>query len=84
MRLARTAAIAMRRDISPADDFLRTFGPLTVAMKRAENAMVNDHPDLVLRMSQTILTGALAPTSILFCPRQRPCRQRSRSPRPAL
>ncbi|MER5648842.1 helix-turn-helix domain-containing protein [Streptosporangium sp. NPDC002524] len=63
IRLARTAAVAMSRDISPGGDFLRTFGPITVAMKRAENAMVEDRPDLVLRMSQAISINDLAPTS---------------------
>ncbi|MEO3808864.1 helix-turn-helix transcriptional regulator [Sphaerisporangium sp. B11E5] len=63
IRLARTAAVAMSRDLSPDDDFLRTFGPVTVAMKRAENAMVEDRPDVVLRMSRVIPTGDLAPTS---------------------
>ncbi|MFC7381584.1 helix-turn-helix domain-containing protein [Sphaerisporangium rhizosphaerae] len=63
IRLARTAAVAISRDISPDDDFLRTFGPITVAMKRAENAMVEDRPDLVLRMSQAIPADDLLPTS---------------------
>lgn len=63
IRLARTAAVAASRDQSPDGDFLRTFGPVTVAMKRAENAMVEDRPDVVLRMSRSIPTSDLAPTS---------------------
>lgn len=54
IRLARAAAVALGREITPAEDFLRTFGPITVAMKRAENAMVEDRPDKVLQLSRNI------------------------------
>jgi transcriptional regulator with XRE-family HTH domain len=63
IRLARTAAIAVGREMTPAEDFLRTFGPVTVAMKRAENAMIEARPDQVLQLSQTIPTTGLMPTS---------------------
>ncbi|MEU7830954.1 helix-turn-helix domain-containing protein [Nonomuraea sp. NPDC049129] len=63
IRLARTAAVAMGRDLTPGDDFLRTFGPVTVAMKRVENAMIEDRPDKVLQLSQTIPLTDLRPTS---------------------
>ncbi|WP_250562622.1 helix-turn-helix domain-containing protein [Sphaerisporangium fuscum] len=63
MRLARTAAVAMGRDMAPAEDFLRTFGPVTVAMKRTENAMIEDRPDKVLQLSRNIPTSGLKPTS---------------------
>jgi transcriptional regulator with XRE-family HTH domain len=63
IRLARTAAVAMGRDLTPGDDFLRTFGPVTVAMKRVENAMIEDRPDKVLQLSQTIHLTDLRPTS---------------------
>lgn len=63
IRLARTAAVAMGRDLTPDADFLRTFGPITVAMKRAENAMIEDRPDKVLQLSQTIPVTDLRPTS---------------------
>ncbi|MFI6522043.1 helix-turn-helix domain-containing protein [Spirillospora sp. NPDC050679] len=63
IRLARTAAVAMAGEYSPANDFLRAFGPLTVAMKRTENAMVEDRPDRVLAMSQAIPVNDLRPTS---------------------
>ncbi|MEV0346606.1 helix-turn-helix domain-containing protein [Nonomuraea sp. NPDC050680] len=63
IRLARTAAVAMGRELTPGDDFLRTFGPVTVAMKRVENAMVEDRPDKVLQLSQTIPLTDLRPTS---------------------
>ncbi|MEU8145987.1 helix-turn-helix domain-containing protein [Nonomuraea sp. NPDC048901] len=63
IRLARTAAVAMGRDLTPGDDFLRTFGPVTVAMKQVENAMIEDRPDKVLQLSQTIPLTDLRPTS---------------------
>lgn len=63
IRLARTAAVAMGREYSPPGDFLRAFGPLTVAMKRTENAMVEDRPDKVLAMSQNIPVRDMRPTS---------------------
>ncbi|GAB3902533.1 helix-turn-helix domain-containing protein [Microbispora bryophytorum] len=63
IRLARTAAVAMGRDLTPDEDFLRTFGPLTVAMKRVENAMIEDRPDKVLQLSQAIPVTDLRPTS---------------------
>ncbi len=63
IRLARTAAVALGRDLTPDEDFLRTFGPLTVAMKRVENAMIEDRPDRVLQLSQTIPATGLRPTS---------------------
>ncbi|GAA3965004.1 hypothetical protein GCM10023085_54430 [Actinomadura viridis] len=63
IRLARAAAVAMGGEYSPAGDFLRAFGPLTVAMKRTENAMVEDKPDQVLAMAQRIPVGDLRPTS---------------------
>jgi transcriptional regulator with XRE-family HTH domain len=63
IRLARTAAVAMGRDLTPGEDFLRTFGPVTVAMKRVENAMIEDRPDKVLQLSQAIPVTDLRPTS---------------------
>ncbi|MEN3541042.1 helix-turn-helix transcriptional regulator [Microbispora sp. ZYX-F-249] len=63
IRLARTAAVAMGRDLTPDEDFLRTFGPITVAMKRVENSMIEDRPDKVLQLSQTIPVTDLRPTS---------------------
>ncbi|MFC0040151.1 helix-turn-helix domain-containing protein [Actinomadura rayongensis] len=63
IRLARTAAVAMGGEYSPPRDFLRAFGPLTVAMKRAENAMVEERPDRVLALSGAIPLDDLRPTS---------------------
>ncbi|MEV5708933.1 hypothetical protein [Actinoallomurus sp. NPDC052274] len=64
IRLARAAAVGMGREYAPPADFLRTFGPITVAMKRAENAMIEDRPDRVLSLASTIPNaGELRPTS---------------------
>ncbi len=63
LRLARSAAIAMGREHAPRNDFLRTFGPVTVALKSAENAMIVDQPDVVLRLAGRVPIGGLRPTS---------------------
>lgn len=63
MRLARSAATAMGREYAPPEDFLRTFGPTTVVLKNAENAMVNDRPDRVLQLAGKVPPGGLRPTS---------------------
>jgi hypothetical protein len=63
LRFAHAAAVAMGREYAPRDNFLRTFGPLTVALKRAENAAVMDKPDQVLSLAARIPTDGLRPTS---------------------
>lgn len=63
LRYANSAAVAMGREFAPCDDFLQAFGPVTVALKRAENAMIVDKPDLVLKLSARIPTGGMRPTS---------------------
>ncbi|MFI2300198.1 helix-turn-helix domain-containing protein [Actinacidiphila glaucinigra] len=63
LRLARSAAVATGREWAPGGDFLRAFGPVTVALKAAENAMVSDRPDLVLRQAERIPKKGLRPTS---------------------
>jgi transcriptional regulator with XRE-family HTH domain len=63
IRLARSAAVSMGREYAPPADFLRTFGPVTVAMKRAENAMIEDRPDQVLAIANNIPDKGLRPTS---------------------
>ncbi|WP_416983984.1 helix-turn-helix domain-containing protein [Streptomyces sp. T028] len=63
LRHANAAAVAMGREFAPRDDFLQAFGPVTVALKRAENAMIVDKPDLVLKLSARIPTGGMRPTS---------------------
>ncbi|ANP55017.1 transcriptional regulator with XRE-family HTH domain [Streptomyces griseochromogenes] len=63
LRYANSAAVALGREFAPRDDFLQAFGPVTVALKRAENAMIIDKPDLVLKLSARIPTNGMRPTS---------------------
>lgn len=63
LRFAKSAAVALGREHAPQNDFLRTFGPTTVILKRAENASVVDRPDVVLRLADTIPQKGLKPTS---------------------
>lgn len=63
LRLAHSAAVAMGRECTPEEDFLRTFGPVTVALKRTENAMVAGQPDKVLTLASRIPADSLKPTS---------------------
>ncbi|MEV7287135.1 helix-turn-helix transcriptional regulator [Streptomyces sp. NPDC093252] len=63
LRLAQSAAVAMGREFAPAEDFLRTFGPVTVALKRTENAMISGRPDQVLHLATRIPADRLKPTS---------------------
>ncbi|MFF3847936.1 helix-turn-helix domain-containing protein [Streptomyces sp. NPDC002328] len=63
LRLATSAAVAMGHECTPDGDFLRTFGPVTVALKRTENAMVVDQPDKVLTLASRIPADSLKPTS---------------------
>ncbi|MFI9490180.1 MULTISPECIES: hypothetical protein [Streptomyces] len=63
LRFAHSAAVALGREFAPSDDFLRAFGPVTVTLKRTENAMVLDRPDAVLKLAAKIPTGGFRPTS---------------------
>ncbi|MFE2426353.1 helix-turn-helix domain-containing protein [Streptomyces sp. NPDC059373] len=63
LRYANSAAVAMGREFAPGDDFLKAFGPVTVALKRTENAMIIDRPDLVLKLAARIPTEGMRPTS---------------------
>lgn len=63
LKMAKAAAVALGREYAPENDFLRTFGPTTVILKRAENASVIDRPDVVLRLAGTIPARGLKPTS---------------------
>ncbi|MER6913808.1 helix-turn-helix domain-containing protein [Streptomyces sp. NPDC000594] len=63
LRFARAAAVALGREFAPENDFLRTFGPTTVHLKRTENASIADRPDVVLRLADKIPAYALKPTS---------------------
>ncbi|MFI9505622.1 helix-turn-helix domain-containing protein [Nocardia sp. NPDC052566] len=62
MRLAHAAAVAIGHESGGYHQYWTTFGPATVAMKRVENAVVNDRPDLALRLARKVPTG-LRPTS---------------------
>jgi transcriptional regulator with XRE-family HTH domain len=62
MRLAEAAAVAAGRERGGYRSYWTTFGPATVAMKRAENAVVAGRPDLALRIARRV-PGTLRPTS---------------------
>ncbi|MER5769841.1 helix-turn-helix domain-containing protein [Streptomyces sp. NPDC001985] len=63
LRLAHSAAVALKGEFAPGGDFLRAFGPVTVTLKRTENAMVLDRPDVVLKLAAKIPTTGFRPTS---------------------
>ncbi|MFJ6680624.1 helix-turn-helix domain-containing protein [Streptomyces werraensis] len=63
LRFAQSAAVAMGREYAPREDFLRTFGPVTVALKRTENAMIVGKPDKVLTLAAKVPADKLKPTS---------------------
>lgn len=54
LRLARSAAVAMGRQHTSQPDYLRAFGPVTVALKSAENAMIVNRPDRVLHIAERL------------------------------
>ncbi|MGW4227611.1 helix-turn-helix domain-containing protein [Streptomyces bauhiniae] len=64
LRLAHSAAVALGQECTPEGDFLRAFGPVTVALKRTENAMVAGQADKVLTLASRIPAHSLKkPTS---------------------
>jgi transcriptional regulator with XRE-family HTH domain len=63
LRLARAAATRMGREIQPRGDYLRTFGPSMVALKKAENSIIEDRPDAVINLAKKIPTSGLEPNS---------------------
>jgi transcriptional regulator with XRE-family HTH domain len=63
LRLARAASTRMGREIQPRGDFLRTFGPSMVALKSAENAIIEDRPDVVIQLSRRIPGSGIQPNS---------------------
>ncbi|REE96959.1 helix-turn-helix domain-containing protein [Thermomonospora umbrina] len=63
LRLAYAAGAAMGREYASPSDYARTFGPLKVAMMRAENAMVADRPDRVLAIAERIPERVFRPQS---------------------
>ena len=50
LKLARMAATGMGKDAIPLSNPWQVFGPMTVSMVHAENAMIQDQPDVVLRL----------------------------------
>jgi len=52
LRLARMAAAGIGRDIIPRFNPWQVFGPLTVTMFHAQNALIQDRPDLALTVAQ--------------------------------
>ncbi|UGT59667.1 helix-turn-helix domain-containing protein [Nocardia asteroides] len=54
MRLARAGAVAVRREPGPYHQYWTTFDTAVVDMKRVENAVVDDRPDLALRLARQI------------------------------
>ncbi|MGV9679831.1 helix-turn-helix domain-containing protein [Nocardia sp. NPDC003482] len=54
MRLAVAAAAALRPEPAPYHHYWTTFDPTTVAMKRVENLVVDNRPDLALRLARDI------------------------------
>jgi hypothetical protein len=48
LKLARVAAAAVGRDIIPPSNPWQVFGSMTISMIHAENAMIQDQPDVVL------------------------------------
>jgi transcriptional regulator with XRE-family HTH domain len=62
MRLAAAGAVAVRHERGPYHQYWTTFDPATVAMKRIENAVIDDRPDLALQLARDIPPD-LRPTS---------------------
>lgn len=59
LRLAHAAAVAMGREYAPRIDVIRTFGPVTVQLKLAENESISNRPDLVLKRAERLPMTAL-------------------------
>jgi transcriptional regulator with XRE-family HTH domain len=62
MRFAEAAAVAAGTERGGYRQYWTNFGPATVAMKRAENAVVDGRPDVALRLAAKV-PSALRPTS---------------------
>jgi transcriptional regulator with XRE-family HTH domain len=54
LKLARAAAIAIGRDIIPGFNPWQVFGPSTVAWHQAENAIIQDRPDVTLGIAAQV------------------------------
>ncbi|MFJ2440801.1 transcriptional regulator, partial [Streptomyces sp. NPDC087658] len=62
LRLARSAATAIGREVRPEHENVRTFGPTTVRMLTVEDALVKDRPDTALRLAERMPLYAVRPT----------------------
>lgn len=62
MRLAQAAAVAVGPDRQTSHSYWTTFGPATVAMKRVENAVIDEQPTAALRLAERVPAN-LRPTS---------------------
>lgn len=67
LRLARAAADRIGREVVSDTSTTRTFGPVTVAMIRAESAAINEQPDVVLSVAERIPANVLHPASASRC-----------------
>ncbi|MEV4972019.1 helix-turn-helix domain-containing protein [Streptomyces scopuliridis] len=63
LRLAKAAAVALGREYKSETDAIRAFGPMTVHLKRTENAGVVDRPDVVLSLAERVPVSAMPPSS---------------------
>jgi hypothetical protein len=54
LRFARIAAAGTGRDIIPSFNRWQVFGPATVAMFQAQNALIEEHPETVLRIGRQL------------------------------
>jgi hypothetical protein len=60
MRLAEAAGVAAGPESRGGYRiYWTTFGPATVAMKRTENALVNEQPDIALKLAAHVPEGLL-------------------------
>jgi transcriptional regulator with XRE-family HTH domain len=54
LRMARVAAAGIGRDYIPEFNRWQVFGPATVSMFQAQNALIDEHPDTVLRIGERL------------------------------
>lgn len=54
LRLARMAAAGVGKDVIPRFNRWQVFGPMTVSMFQAQNALIQDRPDLTLSVGRQL------------------------------
>lgn len=62
LKLARSAATAIGREVRPEHENVRTFGPTTVRMLTVEDALVKDLPDKALRLAEHMPLYSVRPS----------------------